>query len=185
MALCVEETKMVYLLLTRSDTCISRLIYHFTRGEFTHVSIGLEGPAGIFYSFARKDPRRPFPGGFIREQVGQGFFSLHPHIPCCLYAIPVSEDTYIELSVKLQMMYAAREDYHYNLLGVVTNYFRLPLVRRRHKFCSEFVAEMLRDSGVVALPQQPALTRPMDLSTLREARLIHRGEVCSLAWSVV
>lgn len=179
-----QGTRTVYLLLTRSETYFSRLIHHFTDGEFTHASLGLEGPAGHFYSFARKYPRLPFPGGFIREQADRGFFSLHPHIPCCLYELEVSEDTYQFLRRRLQVMYEHRERYHYSILGTLACFFGLPLVRRHHKFCSEFVAELLWESGAVKLGRDPCLTRPMDIGALAELRPIHRGEVGSMAGSV-
>ncbi len=176
-----QETRTIYVLLTRSETYFSRLIHYFTAGEFTHASIGLEGPAGSFYSFARKYPRLPFPGGFMEERVDRGFFSLHPHIPCCLYELEVSEETYRYLYQRLHTMYAQRERYGYNLLGVLSALFRLPLARQHHKFCSEFVAEMLWESGAAELPRQPALIRPMDICGLEALRPIHRGEVGTLA----
>ena len=52
-----EKTRKVYILLTRSNTSFSQLIYKVTHDQFTHSSIGLEGPGGAFYSFARRHPR--------------------------------------------------------------------------------------------------------------------------------
>lgn len=179
-----QGTRTVYLLLTRSETYFSRLIHHFTDGEYTHASIGLEGPKGPFYSFARKYPRLPWPGGLIQEGVDRGFFSLHPNIPCCLYELEVSEDTYQFLCCRLRTMYANRERYHYSFLGTVACFVGRPFVRRHHKFCSEFVAEMLCESGAVELEQVPAMTRPMDFCKLEELRAIHRGKVGGLAESV-
>lgn len=179
-----QGTRTIYLLLTRSETYFSRLIHLFTDGEFTHASIGLEGPTGTFYSFARKYPRLPFPGGLIRERADRGFYSLHPHTPCCLYALTVSEDTYQYLLRRLRAMYAHRERYHYNFLGVVGCLFHLRLERRHHKFCSEFVAELLWESGAAKLGKAPAMTRPMDFCKLEALRPIHRGEVGSLGGNV-
>lgn len=179
-----QGTRTIYLLLTRSGTCFSRLIHRFTNGEFTHASIGLEGPSGAFYSFARKYPRLPFPGGLIREQADRGYFYLHPDTPCCLYELTVTEDTYQFLRNRLQEMYEQRKLYHYSVLGAVGCYFRRPMTRQRYKFCSEFVAEMLVESGAVELGKLPALTRPMDFCQLEELRPVHRGEVRSLAGNV-
>lgn len=179
-----QGTRTIYLLLTRSETYFSRLIHLFTEGEFTHASLGLEGPSGPFYSFARKYPRLPFPGGLIQERADRGFFSLHPHTPCCLYALTVSEDTYQYLFRRLRVMYAHRERYHYNFLGVLACLFHLRLERRHHKFCSEFVAELLWESGAAELGTVPAMTRPMDFCKLEDLRPIHRGEVGGLAGNV-
>lgn len=179
-----QGTKTVYLLLTRSETYFSRLIHRFTEGEFTHASLGLEGPSGPFYSFARKNPRMALPAGLIQERADRGFFSLHPHIPCCLYGLEVTEDTYQFLRRRLQVMYDNREEYHYSLLGTLACFLGLRLARRNHKFCSEFVAELLQESGAAEMALAPSLTRPMDFCELVDLRPIHRGEVGSLAENV-
>ena len=170
----------VYILLSRSGSVASRMIHFFISGDYTHASIGLDGPSGYFYSFARKYPRWPLPGGFVRERAGTGFFALHPGTPCCLYALTVSKETYLQIRERLALMYACREDYHYSLLGAVACYFRLPFVRRKYYFCSHFVAEVLTESGAACLPYVPAATRPMDFLSLKRLRKIHQGEVHTL-----
>lgn len=175
-----EKTRVIYLLFTRSETYPSRAIHFFTNGEFTHVSIGLEGPTGVFYSFARKYPQYPLPGGLVLEQSERGFYSIHPDVPCCLRTLTVSEDTYRFLRRRLGSMYRERDCYHYNLLGAITSRFGFPLARQRHKFCSEFVAEMLRESGAARLDKAPALTKPMDIYALRELTTLYRGCVGSM-----
>ena len=101
-----QKTRTIYLLFTRSETYPSRAIHFFTHGEYTHVSIGLEGPAGVFYSFARKYPQYPLPGGLVQEQTERGFYSIHPDVPCCLRTLAVSEDTYRFLRRRLGNMLA-------------------------------------------------------------------------------
>ena len=48
------DERTIYILLTRSGTWFSRLIHFATQDSYTHASIGLDGPDGPFYSFARK-----------------------------------------------------------------------------------------------------------------------------------
>lgn len=175
-----QKTRTIYLLFTRSETYPSRAIHFFTHGEYTHVSIGLEGPAGVFYSFARKYPQYPLPGGLVQEQTERGFYSIHPDVPCCLRTLAVSEDTYRFLRRRLGNMYRERDCYHYNLMGAIFSKFGLPLERRRHKFCSEFVAELLRESGAARLEKAPALVKPMDIYGLGSLNTIYRGSVGSL-----
>ena len=59
--------RTVYILLTRSGTCFSRLIHLATGDGYTHASIGLEGPDGPFYSFARKYRHFALPAGLMEE----------------------------------------------------------------------------------------------------------------------
>ena len=83
------EERRIYILLTRSGTWFSHLIYFATRDSYTHASIGLDGPSGPFYSFARKYRHFALPAGLVEEQVTAYRFA----VPCCLYEMTVSEET--------------------------------------------------------------------------------------------
>lgn len=165
------EKRTIYILLTRSRTCFSRLIHLATQDSYTHASIGLDGPSGPFYSFARKYEHLALPAGLVEESVTP----RRRTVPCCLYELTVSEDVYRSLRRRLSAMYAQREAYRYNLLGTLACYFNLPLQRRRRYFCSQFVADLLEDCGAVDLPKPPALLRPADLCHIQGLRPVHRG----------
>ena len=165
------EERAIHILLTRSGTWFSRLIHLATQDDYTHASIGLDGPAGPFYSFARKYEHFALPAGLVEEQdTGR-----RRAVPCCLYELRVSQDTYIALRRQLQAMYAQREEYHYSVLGAFACYFNLSLQRRHHFFCSQFVAGLLADCGAVELPKPPTLLRPADFCSLKGLRPVHRG----------
>jgi len=165
------EERTVYILLTRSGTWFSRLIHLATQDSYTHASIGLDGPTGPFYSFARKYEHFALPAGLVEEQV-----TAHRRmVPCCLYELKVSEDTYFRLRRRLRTMYARREDYGYNLLGTLACYFNLSLRRRHHYFCSQFVADLLEESGALDLPKPPTLLRPADFCQVKGLRAVHQG----------
>ena len=165
------EERAIHILLTRSGTWFSRLIHLATQDDYTHASIGLDGPAGPFYSFARKYEHFALPAGLGEEQ-GTG---RRRAVPCCLYELRVSQDTYIALRRQLQAMYAQREEYHYSVLGAFACYFNLSLQRRHHFFCSQFVAGLLADCGAVELPKPPTLLRPAAFCSLKGLRPVHRG----------
>lgn len=178
------QKNTVYILLTRSETCFSRLIHFATADDYTHVSIGLDGPCGAFYSFARKHPRLALPAGLVEERVCCGFFSRHPGLPCRLYALSVTAETYRRLRRRLNHMYAHREKYRYNLLGALACFFHMPLVRRDHYFCSQFVAGLLAESGALILAKPPALVRPGDFCRLDQLRPVHQGVIGNLPTAV-
>ncbi|MGE4276192.1 MAG: hypothetical protein AB7E30_03325 [Lawsonibacter sp.] len=165
------EERTVYILLTRSGTCFSRLIRLATQDSYTHASIGLDGPSGPFYSFARKHAHFALPAGLVEETV-----TVHRRtVPCCLYELTVNEDTFLRLRCRLDAMYAQREAYHYNLLGTLACWFHLSLPRRNHYFCSQFVAAVLEECGAVRLPKSPALLRPADFCHVDALRPVHQG----------
>ena len=163
--------RTIHILLTRSGTWFSRLIHFATRDSYTHASIGLDGPGGPFYSFARKYRHFALPAGLVEEQVTV----YRRTVPCCLYELKVSEETYFRLRRQLSSMYARREVYHYSVLGVLACYFNLSLRRRHHFFCSQFVAGLLEECGAAELPKPPTLLRPADLCRLEGLRSVHQG----------
>lgn len=163
----------VYILLTRSGTWFSRLIHRLTQDSYTHASIGLSGPAGPFYSFARKYEHLALPAGLVEERVTPRRWN----IPCCLYQLEVEDAVFYALQRRLEGMYQHRSEYHYNLLGTLGCYFHRPLSRRHHYFCSQFVAALLEESGAVELPKPSPLLRPADLAGLDGLRSIHQGDL--------
>lgn len=163
--------RTIYILLTRSGTWVSRLIHFATQDRYTHASIGLDGPDGPFYSFARKYRYFALPAGLVEEQVTV----YRRAVPCCLYELKVSEEAYLRLRQKLSSMYVQRGEYRYNILGVLACYFNLSFQRRHHYFCSQFVAGLLEDCGAVELPKPPALLRPSDFCGIKGLRPVHQG----------
>ena len=167
-----EKTRKVYILLTRSNTSFSQLIYKVTHDQFTHSSIGLEGPGGAFYSFARRHPRLMLPAGLIKERVAGGFYAIHPTVPCRLYELEVTEENWQYIRRKIDAMYPEHRHYRYNLLGAFTAYAGKTLERPHHYFCSEFVAECLVESGAAVLPNPPGLSHPIDFTTIEGEKLL-------------
>lgn len=73
-------TKNIYIILTRSDTFISRLIGFLTKEPFTHASIAFDDSLDRMYSFARLNPKMPLPAGLKEENIHRGFYKNKGHI---------------------------------------------------------------------------------------------------------
>lgn len=165
------EERTIYILLTCSETCFSRLIHLVTQAPYTHASIGLDGPRSPFYSFGRIYPRLLLPAGLVAERVD----SRRQAIPCRLYRLRVSEEAYLRLRRRLGGMYACRRMYGYNILGVLACFLNLSLRRDRHYFCSQFVAELLQECAAMDLPKPPALLRPVDFCGMEGLVMVYQG----------
>ena len=86
--------KSIYILLTRSETYVSKLIHLTTSDPFTHVSISFDRSLQPLYGFARKTPRRALPAGLRTEPLNEGYYRQHRDIPCAVYEFQVSDDVY-------------------------------------------------------------------------------------------
>ena len=161
-------------MLTKSNTYPSRLIHIATTDPYTHVSIGLEGLDGAFYSFGRKYKRLILPAGLVKEDVT---CDSPLEIKYQMYRLRVTRSDYLRVKALLGEMYSHRERYHYNILGMLSVYFNYPLRRRGRYFCSQFVAETLQSCGVVAFDKDTALVRPMDFSHISGLQLVSEGVI--------
>lgn len=55
-------TREIDILLIRTQSLLSRVMHIAARGEYTHVSIGMESGCTQFYSFAGRYPNLPLYG---------------------------------------------------------------------------------------------------------------------------
>ena len=167
--------KTVYILLTSADTLFGRAIRGLGGAQFSHVSLALDRDLDQLYSFSRRFSFAMLPAGFQREDLRRGVYGRNPQTPCALYALPVTDAVFGRIEDRLGDMYARRWQYHYNLLGILGHVLGRPIRRRRHFFCSEFVAEILRDSGAAAPALDSAMTRPDDFLALPGAQCVYAG----------
>ena len=165
----------LYVLLSRSNTWFSSVIYHLSLGEFTHAALALERDLQDLYSFGRFNPHLPLPAGFVTEYVHTGVYGRCGSNTCRVYRVPVSEEGYRRVVKILGYMKSQSYYYHYNLFGVALCGLRISYKRKARFFCSQFVAEMLSRSGAVSLPRPAHMMRPVDLMRLPELELIYEG----------
>ena len=167
----------IYILLTRSHSLLSEAISLFTGDSYTHVSLAFDPQLESLCSFARRNAAFPLPAGLVRESLNNGYFYRHREIPCALYALPVSRDAYRKVREKVENMLENQEQYSYSIKGLAMCRLGIEEERKGHYFCSQFVGEVLEDSGACPLPKAPSLMRPQDYASLPEAQCIYEGSV--------
>lgn len=163
--------KSIYILLTKSDTWVSKVIKMLTDDRYTHASISFEENLQPLYSFSRKFVNLPLPAGLRTEPLTEGFFRKYQYIPCALYELQVSDEVYIAARTEVEQMMHDAPSYRFSVIGLILCRLNIPFHRDRRYFCSEFVSEVL------PLPKEASLMRPNDytkipaLSCLFEGRL--------------
>ncbi len=167
--------RYLYLLLSRSNTWFSGIVYRLTPGEFTHAALALDRDLRYLYSFGRYNPYLALPAGFVTENVHTGVYGRCGSNTCRVYRVPVSEQGYRRAVKILAYMQRNAEYYHYDLFGAILCTMKISHRRKARFFCSQFVAEMLRRTGAAQLPKPVSLMRPADLMALPEAELIYEG----------
>ena len=62
----------IYILLTRTNTILSRAIHAAPGNDYTHAALSLDDSFTRLYSFGRKYRYSYLPAGFVRESVEGG-----------------------------------------------------------------------------------------------------------------
>ena len=136
--------KTIYILLTRSGTLLSKLVYAATGASYTHASMAFDAELSCLYMF---------PAGPSKEYLNKGVFRLRDNAPCALYALEVSDEAYSHALHRAEEFMRHSEEYSFNILGLILCELHIRWQRRRHYFCSQFVSEVLEQSGALALPR--------------------------------
>ena len=172
--------KNIYILLTRSQTILSRLVHLSTGDSYTHASIAWDDELTTLCSFARRYTALPLPAGLVREELCGGYYGLHRYMPCALLRLRVDDETHLLLREQIEEMFTDAARYRYSVAGLLCCRAGRPRERDGRCFCSQFVAGMLERCGAVALPKAPSLMRPEDLLDLPGIQILHSGRLCDL-----
>lgn len=171
------KKREIYILLTYSGTVLSKLIKVFTKEPYSHVSVSLDRELEELYSFGRKVPSNPLFAGFVQEDVINGTYARFPKTQCALYSIEISEKNYKKLLFELEKFKKEKNKYKYNLMGLLIFLFKKPIDREYRYFCSQFVSEVLNNSGVKIIEKPSALTAPGDFRKCTYLKLQYEGEL--------
>lgn len=169
----------IYVLLIRSNSLFSRIIYWLTRAEYTHAAISFEPSCRKVYSFARKYKYFPLPAGFVEESVKKGLMSRCKKAPYALYRAQITHEQARQLERRFQEMLDAGT-FHYSLRGTVLCFFGIGHKIAYHYFCSQFVAETLQDCGVIEAVKSASLYQPRDFANMDELKLCGEGVLAEL-----
>jgi hypothetical protein len=172
--------KYIYLIFSRTGTWLSKVISIFTEGKYTHTSISFDNNFNKLYSFGRTNPSNPLSAGFVEENLHDGVYKKFKGSICVIYRVKVTESQYTNLQHQIENFISFRKEYKYNFVGLFGVLFNKPLKRKKHYFCSQFVSEVLINSGIFNSDKLPELIKPTDLaSSLDNKELVYEGLINS------
>lgn len=172
--------KTIYILLTRSGTLLSNLVYAVTGANYTHASLAFDDDLSCLYSSTRKNGYTMFPAGPSREYLNRGVFRLRENVPCALYALEVTDEAYIRARRRAEHMMVHGNLYRFNVIGLALCGLHIRWKRRRHYFCSQFVSEVLEKSGAMTPSKHSTLMHPNDYTRQEGLRCVFEGRLADL-----
>ena len=167
----------VYVMLVHSGTTVSNLIKSISHSEYSHASISFDSSLDHMYSFARKDPKNPFLGGFRYESIGKGFYDKK-EIPYALYVVPCTEDQVKRMKKRLDYFVKNNSKFSFDFAGLVKNYIGYADEPEYRWFCSRFVADILNAGSPEEFKyiDEPSLMDPDDFKKTNFARFVIAGD---------
>lgn len=165
----------VYVVLTDTGTLFTRLIKAYTRAPYNHASLALDNQLDEMFSFGRLKPNNPLRAGLVKEDVYSGVYRHYPATRCMVMRMKVSPEQKDSLREILYRYYANREQYTYNLLGLLCVMMRIQYSPPNAYFCSEFVAGVLREAGIGLWDLPCSQITPHHFSLHSELELVYEG----------
>lgn|SRR5690625_1247764 len=173
----MQDSNDLYILLTDTGTLFSKMIKFFTKAPYNHVSIGFDHELKELYSFGRKKPYNPFVAGFVKENIRHVVFC---HAKCALYRFQVDSHQRAGIYHLVKKLYHEREQYKYNLLGLMGVLLKKDFNRKKAFFCSQFIATVLAENGLQLVQKPPAFTTPADFQEVLASQIIFEGTMGEL-----
>lgn len=161
--------KKLLVMLTRMNDRGSRIISLMPHSHYTHASIALSEDPSTFYSFSVK--------GFRIEKPEKSLKKGREPYHCQLYTIDVSENTYLAARALIRRFSENRETYRYSFLGICLALLHIPFRKETRYFCSQFVADILKQSGALQMRKRTCLVLPGDFQKTEALKLAYTGNL--------
>lgn len=133
-------TRKLFVMVSRTDTGIARMIRAVTRYPYNHVSLTLDPELRRWYSFARYTQDAPLYGGFICESVERFCAgAVEPQVRVFQVEIPERNARRLEQ----QLQHAGRGDLIYNYFDAAAGAIGFRLSVPDCHTCLSFACEVL------------------------------------------
>ncbi|PWU67594.1 MULTISPECIES: hypothetical protein [Gracilibacillus] len=173
----MNDQKYIYIMLSDTGTLFTSVIKKYTRAPYNHASISFDSELKEMYSFGRKKPKNPLYGGFVKEDVLTGTFNQYRDTTCVIYKLKVTNREIEKMKRILHIFIKNDDKFLYNILGVIGVSLKEPIEFSNSYFCSQFVAEILKRSGIHLWDKLPAMVTPDDFRTNERMQLIYEGKL--------
>jgi len=140
----------------------------------------MDGNLSELYSFARLNQNFPIPGGFVHENITEGFYRKHDLSNCSLYKLEIDDKAFDKITEALKLICEKSLEYKYSYLGAFLCFLHIKYRRERRYFCSQFVASLITESGAALLPKTPCLMHPEDFIKINGVSLMFKGTILGL-----
>lgn len=171
------SNKRIYIVLTQTGSNFSKLIKFLMKTRYNHASISLNKDLSSLYSFGRRHAYDPFRGAFVQESIYHGTLKRFYKTDSRILELEMEESKYEKIRNYIENVRNHREDYGYDMLGLMFAYVGLKYERKNRYYCSSFVYEALSKADVEVDMGQDGIIQPMDFNSIKNASVIFEGKL--------
>lgn len=168
--------KNIYVVLTRTNTVLSKIIGTITNSEYTHASISLDNNFDKMYSFGRKNVYNPFIGTFVIENFNEGVFGIHECLHGKIIELEITNKQYDSIKKLINNFIINKNYYKYNYLGLIDSLIERESYSEKSFLCSEFVYYILYSNDIINFNIPRNLVKPEDFKNLN-GKIIFEGDL--------
>ncbi|MBU3137748.1 hypothetical protein KPL39_15915 [Clostridium gasigenes] len=169
------KNKYIYLVFSNTGTLLSKCINNITKDDYVHVSLSFDDTFSKMYSFGRVFTSNPIIGGLVEENLHGGVYKKFTNTKCLIYKIYITEEQYKLLVDELKLFFSEKRKYRYNFIGLIAMQLDKTLIRDNYYFCSEFISQLLINSGIYETDKTPQFIKPSDLMKIENKEFIYEG----------
>lgn len=169
-----EKGPFIYILLTHTGTWMSHVSKAITGDPYNHVSIMLEKDFDNIYTFSMKNNLNKT-GGFLKEDrkdLNGAKYSL--------YRMAVTDEVHLRIRNRIGNYFENVRETAYNHFGLINAILKKGIFKDDDKamICSQFVATVLHEAGVVMFKDRPLSTiRPYEFVKSKLMKFVERGTI--------
>jgi len=169
----------LYVVLTRTNTVISRAIHWIKKDNYTHAAISLDEGLTQMYGFGRRKPYNPFIGCFRKEDISEGVYGICRTLPGAIIEFEVTPQQYAKAQEIVEHFLVNKENYKYNYQGLLFGLLNKPMAAGNSFLCSEFVYYVLNECGVLDLNMPRSLIR-LQKFLQGQGKVVFQGDLKAL-----
>lgn len=114
--------KFLYVMISRTDTGVGRVIRTISRYPYNHVSLTLDPSFRNWVSFARFKKDAPLYSGFTVEPI-ERFFEKGHDVKACIFRIPISQQKFEQLTALFAKAGEKNDEFIYNTFDILAAIF--------------------------------------------------------------
>lgn len=168
--------KNVYVIFSFTGTYFSTFLRFMSKEKYIHVSLALDENLKEVYSFGRHNPRWAFPCGFSEEDFDH-VTKVFKKTICQIYKLPLTKNEYKQLKKEITKYKDNKDEYHYNIVGLVPIQFNKICHRKHHFVCSQFVGKVFNDTKIHNFKKDYSIIRPNDIRKIPRLSLKYEGKM--------